>query len=555
MVEEKKLGFKEEDFTEEEKKILAPFFTNFNKPVFAFKNLPQVVCGALFSRYSRTDKSLRRLLLDEFINAPEMGFKEIVGFQLDRGQSELIAIQKAEEFYDRVLVGYGDDSVAELGGAHLAVEQISNIATKVLEDARIGLSPLEKSSRYVYYDNKIDEEFQFYREPKIMQSKHAKTYLELNNELFETYSKLIPEMKKFIMEKFPQTADISDRAYQSTVKAKACDVLRVFLPASTLTNIGIYGNGRAFEYLLTKMYAHPLTEIQELAASMQEELEKIIPSFVKRANDKYGQRTISYLQETRKAMENLTEEFLGKESLHKFSGKQEEVSLVEFDKDAEDKVLAGIFYQYTDLPKKEIKKKVKKLNAEERKKVIQEFLSRRENRRHKPGRALENTYYTFDILGDYGVYRDLQRHRMLSQERQLLSTKHGYYTPIELAEIGAEKKHTELMQKADSVFKEIAKDFKKEAQYVVPFGYKIRWYFKMNLREVYHLTELRSVPQGHPNYRRIAQKIFLETQKVHPALAEYMKFVDLKEYALERLEAEKKQDKKQAELEQKYGKG
>ncbi|MDO8628122.1 MAG: FAD-dependent thymidylate synthase, partial [Candidatus Diapherotrites archaeon] len=510
--------------------------------------------GALFSRYSRTDKSLRRLLLDEFINAPEMGFKEIVGHQVSKGETELVAIQKAEEFYDRVLVGYGDDSVAELGGAHIAVEQISNIATKVLEDARIGLSPLEKSSRYVYYDNKIDGEFQFYKDPKIMESKHADAYLELNNELFEEYSKLIPVMKKFAMEKFPQTADVSDRAYQSTIKAKACDVLRVFLPASTLTNMGIYGNGRAFEYLLTKMYAHPLTEIQNIAESMQKELEKVIPSFVKRANDKYGQRTINYMQETRKGMETLTEEFLGKENSHSMPEKQEEVVLVEYDKDAEDKVLTGIFYQHTDLSENEIKKKVHTLNSEQRKKVIQEFLSRRENRRHKPGRALENTYYTLDILADYGVYRDLQRHRMLTQERQLLTTKHGYYTPVEMKEIGAEKVHKDLMQKADTVFNAIAKDFRKEAQYVVPFGYRIRWYFKMNLREVYHFTELRSVPQGHPNYRRIAQKVFLETQKVHPALAEYMKFVDLKEYALERLEAEKKQDKKLQELDKKYGK-
>ena len=270
-----------EEFTQEEKEVLKPFFTNLDKPIFALVNLPEVVKGALFSRYSRSTKSLRRVLLDEFIMKPEMGFKEIVGFQTAKGEEQIVAVKKAEEFYDRVLVGYGDDSVAELGGANLACEQISQIAAKVIEAPRIGLSPLEKSTRYVWFNQKINGQYQYVRDPVIMGSRFADLYIDTCDLLFDTYSRLTEPMTKWVMERFPKEESITDRAYNSAVRAKACDILRVFLPASTMTNVGLYGNGRAFEYLMVKMYAHPLAEIRQLAATIHEELSKVVPSFVK----------------------------------------------------------------------------------------------------------------------------------------------------------------------------------------------------------------------------------------------------------------------------------
>ena len=290
-----------DEFAQEEIEVLRPFFTNLDMPVFGLVNLPEVVKGALFSRYSRSTKSLRRVLLDEFIMKPEMGFKEIVGFQTAKGEEQVIAVKKAEEFYDRVLVGYGDDSVAELGGASIACEQISQIAAKVIEAPRIGLSPLEKSTRYVWFNQKINGDYQYVKEITLMNSRFTDLYIETCDLLFDNYSNLIEPMIKFVMERFPKEDGVSDRAYNSSVRAKACDVLRVFLPASTKTNVGLYGNGRAFEYLLVKMNAHPLREINQLADSMHEELSKAIPSFVKRANDSYGKGTQQYLSETRKA--------------------------------------------------------------------------------------------------------------------------------------------------------------------------------------------------------------------------------------------------------------
>lgn len=541
-----------EEFAEEEKEVLKPFFTNLDKPIFALINLPEAVKGALFSRYSRSTKSLRRTLLDEFIMKPEMGFKEIVGVQAAKGQEQIIAVKKAEEFYDRVLVGYGDDSVAELGGASIACEHISQIAAKIIEAPRIGISPLEKSTRYVWFNQKINGNYQYVREPVLMNSRFADLYTETCDLLFDTYSRATEPMMKFIMERFPKEEGVTDRAYNSAVRAKACDILRVFLPAGTMTNVGLSGNGRAFEYLLLKMNANPLAEIRNLADSMHEELSKVIPSFVKRVNDPYGKSAQQYISETYKEVGKFVANVAN--NVEQIPEQAEEVTLVEHDKDAEDKILRAIVYAHSKMPLAQIKKIVGDMSEAQRKGLLMEYLSRRANRRHKPGRALEHAYWTFDILSNYGIYRDLQRHRLLTQEAQDLTVIHGYDTPKELAESGYAQDYNECMAKAKEAFKMLSKEYPKEAQYVVPLGYKIRWYMKMNLREVCHLTELRSMQQGHPDYRRVAQQMFLKIKEANPSLAEYIKFVDMKEYGMERIEAEKKLDRKIGEIERKFTK-
>lgn len=539
-----------EQFTEDEKKIIQPFFTNIDKPIFALVNIPEVVKGALFSRYSRSSKSLRRILLDEFINAPEMSFKDIVAFDSKSGSNQFIAVRKAEEFYDRVLVGYGDDSVAELGGANIACEDVSILATKILEDSRIGLSPLEKSTRYVFFNEKVDGRYRYYRDSDIMKSEFADDYIAACDLLFETYSNLVEPMKQFVMARFPKTDDVTERAYTATVRAKACDILRVLLPASTLTNVGIYGNGRAFEYLITKMLSSPLQEFRDIAKSMHGELSKVIPSFVKRSVDRYGMETQNYISQTQNALWDISKEILDSEEREPVS----EVELAEFDPDGEIKVISAMLYPFSHLPMSQLVKKVRSMSNEERKKVIHEYLSRRSNRRHKPGRALENTFYTFDILADFGIYRDLHRHRILTQERQLLDVEHGFVVPKELVEAGFQKGYEHAMNNAKEVFLKIKKEFPLQSQYVVPLGFRIRWYMKMNLREVCHFTELRASQQGHPSYRKIAQEIFKKVKQVHPNIAEFIKFVDMKDYGLERLEAEKRIDKKLEEIKKTYEK-
>ena len=539
-----------DEFSEEEKRILAQFTTNVDKPIFALVNLPEVVKGALFSRYSRSAKSLRRVLLDEFILKPETGFKEIVNYRAESSSaSQAVAIKKAEEFYDRVLVGYGDDSVAELAGAHVAIEQVSNIATKVLEDSRIGLSPLEKSTRYVYFDQKHNGKWLYYEEPAIMKSEFAAIYTDTCNLLFETYASLIPKVSKYIADLYPKDASTSDRAYAASIRAKTCDLLRGLLPAATVTNMGFFGDGRAYEYLLTKMYASQLGEIRDIAAMLQEELRSVIPSFVKRANDSYGKAMHDYMHEIDRNTKQLVDQ-----KLYSFKVDRHEkpVALIDYDANGDEKAVAAIFYQYSGIPLEEAYLIAKNMSEQEKGQLIASYVGKRGNRRHKPYRAFENVYYTFDIIANFGAYRDLHRHRVLTQQRQLLTCDHGYDLPKELVAAGFGDAFKSAMEHAKAAFERISKKMPEQAQYVVPLAYKVRWYVKMNLREAFHLCELRSMQQGHPDYRHVAQDMHREILRVHPSLGRHMIFMDMKEYAFERLEAEKKLDKKLEEMKKKY---
>ncbi|MEK6572655.1 MAG: FAD-dependent thymidylate synthase [Bacteroidota bacterium] len=548
-----------EAFSGGEQKSLAPFFTNLDKPIFGLK-LPQEIAGALFSRYSRSSKSLRRVFFDEFLGNPSIGIKELLGGQTEM-PDESDALKKAREFYNRVLVGYGDDSVAQLGGAHLACEGVSNIAANLLEDSRIGISPLEKSTRYVRFDQKDENgEYPIYKEPKILASPHRAAYHKVMNLLFETYSSQLDPMSEFIKNllpitavelKHPRTGETllykdtkndqqlkkwAESAYRSTVRAHACDVLRGYLPAATLTNVGLFGVGQAFEYLLTKLYSHGLTEAKTLAASIHEELNKLIPSFVKRA------RASEYLTKSQEATQALAETLIA--SMSVISG--DAVTLIEHEGHAEEKVIAAILYPHSRQPLEELRRRVGEMTAEQRTRCLDGYLSQRRSRRDKPGRAFEQVYYTFEILGNLGLYRDLHRHRILSQERQDFTVLHGYDTPPEIEEIGFKPSFDRCMGSAAELWEKLHRDFPLESQYVVPFAYRVRWAMKLNLREAVFLGELRTMPQGHPDYRTIVQQMWRRIQEVHPTLAQYAKFIDWETYRLGRLASEMRTEYKKS---------
>jgi hypothetical protein len=226
----------------------------------------------------------------------------------------------------------------------------------------------------------------------------------------------------------------------------------------------------------------------------------------------------------------------------------EAVTLVDYDADAEEKVLSAILYPHTRHSLAQLRAEIKPWGAERRSRLLQEYLDRRKHRRDKPGRALEQVYYSFDLLGNLGMYRDLHRHRILSQERQDFSTSHGYDTPAELAEIGFKKDFDQCMARAAELYDQMVADLPQEAQYVVPFAYRVRWYMKMNLRELVHIAELRTMPQGHPDYRSMVQEICRKVEAVHPALLSYAKFIDRKEYHLGRLQSEMRTEYKKSTL-------
>jgi thymidylate synthase ThyX len=546
-------------FSDFERESLASFFTNVDKDIFGLK-LPQEIAGALFSRYSRSAKSLRRVFIDEFLGNPDLALKDLLGGQRELN-SDSVALKKAREFYDRVLVGYGDDSVAQLGGAHVACEQISNVAANLLEDARIGISPLEKSTRYVRFDCKDDNgEYPIYKEPRILASSHGDAYLEVMGLLFDTYSSQLDPMIEFIKNlvpitsiefKHPRTGEIlrykntknddqlrkwTETAYRSTVRAHACDALRSYLPAATLTNVGLFGVGQAFEYLITKLYSSRLTEARSLASSIHEELNKLIPSFVKRA------RPSEYLSQTQEAIRTLAGSVLRGKSSKSGAG----VRLLDYEGEAEEKVIAAILYPYSDRSLNELRQLAREMSGEQRRNCLDQYLNRRQNRRDKPGRAFEQVYYTFDILANLGLYRDLHRHRILSQDRQDFTVIHGYETPTEVEEIGFKLSFDRCMERAGELWDRIHGEMPLEAQYVVPFAYRVRWLVKINLRELVFLGELRTMPQGHPDYRLIVQQMWREVKEVHPTLAQYAKFVDWKTYRLGRLQSEMRNEYKKS---------
>ena len=530
------------EFSNKEIKILEKHFSNSNKNVFAVITPRQVDRGALMSRYSRTDKSMRKIFLDEFLKNKNRG----------------------EEFYDRVLLEYGDDSVAELGIAQIAIEGLSNIAVKKIEDRRIRFSYLEKSCRYVSWDKKVKGRYKFLYEPTIMKTKFADEYVSACNLDFEIYSKNIEPMLKLIREKdsidnykfkdkdgkekkFNAINDdgvikSSMRIYNAATKAKALDALRSLLPASTLTNVGVTGNGRAFEYLLSILFASKLKEENNLASQIKNELDTTIKSFVRRSDDKYGKILQNYLNQIKKSAQNIT-----KTSISGTPIQGKVVKLVETENEFKviNSVISAIIYEQSPgISFEKILNQVKKMPENRKRKIITSMTDIRKNRRHRPSRAFEMAEYTFDLVTNFGMFRDLHRHRALTLERQLLTTFHGFDMPQEIKDLGIQKEFKECMNNTDSVFSKIRKRFPEEAQYVVNFAYNYPYMMKMNMREAVHMIELRTIPQGHQDYRIVAQKMYHAINKKHPVLSKIMKFVDMNKYELERFESEKRTEAK-----------
>lgn len=538
-----------EEFTESQNKLLERFVTNTKSNIFVLRNLPEVIKGALFSRYSRSSLGLRSLLLKEFIQGQETAFDAIVG--LDRTNEEenpedqMFAIKKAQNFYDRILDGYGDDSIGELGGAHLAIENVSMIAAKLLEDSRIGGSPLEKSTRYIYFDQKVDNQYLYYREPILMTSAFRQLYLETCDMLFETYSKLIPPTTEMMEKRFPKEPDKSKAAYSAALRAKVLDCLRGLLPASTLTNMGIFGNGRFWESLIHKLQSQTLAELQEIGRQSFEELSKVIPSFVRRADShhRHHESFAQFVESMRDQLKNVAEH-------HAFSENPPQlgVHLIDYDKDAVCKVAAALLYGYNSHSLDELQKHCRTLSDDEIAKILDAASSMRENRRHKSPRALEHAEFTFEIIADFGIYRDLHRHRMLTQERQLLTARYGYFIPPEILDTPIEKSYREAMDQAREAYMRIAEELPEEAQYVVPMAYNVRWYFHVNLRALQWLCELRSQPAGHPNYRFVAQEMAKQVTSALPPFECFFKFVDYDGYELGRLDQEQRKADKQDEV-------
>jgi thymidylate synthase ThyX len=520
--------------------------------VFALVNLPEVVKGALFARYSRSPKSLRRLFLDEFV-----GDLDVSG---DVTLDATVGLARAEQLYERVFVEYGDDSVAQLGGVHLACEQASNVLSKVLEWGRL-MAYLEQSTRYIAYNQRLDNgQYRYYRPPEILDSPHGARFVGEMDRVFDTYGALLPRMQAWVTEQFPQQSGDSDFVYRQATRAKSLDALRGLLPAASLSNIGIYGTGQSYEQLLLRLRTHPLPEARQYADLMLVELRKVIPSFLQRVDvPARGGEWSAYLAATRErtaaVVEQLWPELVASRSdsvdagASGDPGHSAEVRLLDFDPDGEEKVLVAACFSHLGCSEREAARRVRILAHDQRVALLRAYVGDRRNRRHRPGRAFERTDYRFELVTDYGAFRDLQRHRMLTIEWQRLGISLGYDMPDIVADAGLDEAYDEAIGRAESLYRSLEHDFPEQATYAVALAHRIRYVMQFNAREAMHLTELRSGTQGHPAYRRAAQQMHRAIAETagHRALADAMSFVDHGETELERLESERRAERRRTE--------
>ncbi|MDP3975514.1 MAG: FAD-dependent thymidylate synthase [bacterium] len=548
-------------FSAEERKLLEQYVTNVDGDIFAITGLPGIV-GSAFARYSRALGSFKETFLKEFL------------------KEGVIDPVHAKELIERILIAYGDDSVGELEGANVSFEAVSNLAAKTIEDRRIGGSPIEQSSRYVFYDQKSlpavegDEgKWKYLRPKEIMESDHAAAYEQGMDRIFQIYHDLIEPVTEFYRKKKPldqaeydvlgtgekqkradlnQEKDIKafDRTYTFDLKTKTCDTIRVILPCSTLTNIGMFGNGRYYQELLSHLYTQELEEMRDIAARAHAELNKIIPAFVKRA------KRNEWLAERREQMREL-----GQEIFSEKVDKTDDIAVTLLPAQASEEeyflmTLAQMLYPNCEVSLESILKKLGKFGDEERYEILETYVSERQQRRHRPDRGLEAGYpLVFDCVCDFGSYRDLQRHRMLTQQRQLITPHIGFQMPQDLVEAGVAGEVDEARQICEELYKKVRQDCGPlAAQYVVLFGYNIRWTMGMNLRAAQHMIELRTTPQGHPNYRKVCQLMAKAILDRHPWTREILKFTDFDDHTWARGDAEARQRVKEKALEEKCGK-
>lgn len=516
--------------------LIGRYFTNSDKPVFALVNLPETVKGALFARYSRSPKSLRQLFLDEF--ATDMG--------TEAGGTSNIGAARAEKLYDKVFNEFGDDSVAQLGGVHVACENVSNILTKVLERGRL-MAYLEQSTRYIPYTDRTGDVWRYHVPAELDGHPLKAKFVAALDSTFETYAKWIDPLRAHFEKKYPKAPGDSDAVYRSATRAKALDTLRGLLPAATKSNVGIYGTGQAYEALILRMRAHPLAEVRACADEMLTELRKVIPAFLTRVDqpDRGGKWT-EYLSESRAKTLEVAARLTSEIPLEN----RPEVTLSDFDPDGEVKVVAAALYTSTELPDDQLLAIARKMSAADRADVLRAYVGDRANRRHKPGRAFERTGYRFDVLTDYGAFRDLQRHRLMTIDWQPLTTRHGHILPEAIVECGAQPEWDAALERSAALYEEMwDAGFRDAAQYAVSLAYRVRFIMDMNAREAMHVIELRTAPAGHPAYRRVCQQMhtLISERAGHHAIAASMKYADHSFVELERLQQERRLEQKRQE--------
>ena len=515
-------------WSQRDRHFLEAFASNPDGIVSVLRNLPPEITGALCSRASRATGSLLEVLLKEYIYPIVDGqdarlageLEDTVRFLKEHGFKHILNNQRAQAFYSKWLSQYGDDSIAQVTGTHVIVWGISQVAMKFIEDQRVGLEPIEKSTRYVNFGSKVGGRYLYYI-PKPDLERHGMLgeYTATMDHLFDTYVMLLAPLQDWLRKNFDEKDSILEK--------KAFDTLRGLLPMATLGQVAFRGNAQAFEYLINRTAQHPLGELRWFSQEIKRELDKEIPSLLLRVSDEKSNAYQTYLNQRYAAVRDFVRE------LPLESSSKPEVRLVECDPESETKILAAIIFQQSHTSWDDALNRAKTLAETDKRELFERYLWNRSARWQKVGRAFENAYLRFEIVMDIGSYRDLHRHRMMTQERQSFSTFHGYTTPLELQHAGLAARFEESVERADRLFRKLHSTDHDLAQYVVPLAFRMRFYQWQNFRQLFWETELRTVSQGHPDYRFIEQEKYRLVKEKFPLLASFM-FVDVNEYSIAR---------------------
>ena len=504
---------------------LGKYFSSVEGDTFVITGLPHELTGGALARYSRASTGIKLTVANEFLREDGKPSQE-----------------KGSALMDRVLNAFGDESVGELEGAHVGFENVSQILTKTIEDRRIGGSPIEQSTRYVKFDQKDQNgRWRYLRPKEIMDSEFGREYEATNDIAFETYAELIAKLSEYFKGQLPESrfeievdrqgkkakvrmdglaGEAEEKAfrvaYNFTIRCAALDVGRCVLPASTLTQVGVHGNGRFFTNLITKMKSGELNEERERGVQLESELRKVIPTYIKR-----NREDPSY-SERNKRMRALAERILPRSA-----PTAEFVTLVER-ADYADELIASMLFPYSRLSLQQITDAVIKLDPKEKEGIIDDYIGNRGSRRDRSGRGLEAGYpLVFDLVGSFAEYRDLERHRMLTQQRQLIGCDLGFVMPPEVIEVGMAEKVADVVRKMEKLNAGlISSGLTAQSQYATLFNHRIRFMLGMNLREFQHMSELRTQPSGHFSYRRMLMEMTDQVVKRYPWAAKAVGFVD-----------------------------
>ena len=503
--------------TEAGRAYLRETVTDVDGDTYAFTDkLSPVTIAAAMARLSRRGDDMRITILDEFAGKAD----------------------KDAQLLKRVISAYGDDSVQQLGSLHMVVENASNLLTKKLEWGRLA-AYLEQSTRYIYFDRKDESGKYRYYTPDYFKPSLKKQYEQAVDTIFDTYSVMVHRLSEHIRSASTTPEKDRDTAWKGATRAQACDAIRAVLPVATKSTVGIFASGQALESLIMHLLSDELPEARKTGQDLLEQGRKIIPMFLERADKpERGGAMIAYRANTAQAVKQLAKDYLP----DNHATTTEAVNLVDFWPKNELLLVPDMLYEHSNLSLEELQAAANSWPYDRKLEVFKAYFGERLNRRHRPGRALEKAHYSWDLVCDYGIFRDLQRHRMVDDMNwQLLTPRYGYEIPKLVEEAGLSEQFEtcfDISLKLHSLLQKAG--YPLEAQYATLLGHKMRWKVTYNAREAFHLHELRTTPQGHPGYRKLVLQMHEKLAEVHPLLAEGMKFVNSDEDPeLTRLAAER----------------